>query len=305
MLERWSRRFRWLRTAMAVNQRVSDVGGGPMASSIALAGFLSLFPLLILGVAVLGFVSANRTDFAQSVVDQFGLTGDAARQVVDAVNEAEQSRRAASVVGLVGLLWAGLGVVGTLEQAFNATWQVTGRGWKAKLIDLVWLVGAFCLFLATSALGPVAAWLPGPAAVPTVAFGLVLDAVLLLWMFRALTNVAVPWTDYLPGALVGAVGLEILKLAGTIYVPRAAAAASALYGSIGVVFAILAWLALFARLVVYASALNVVRHEARYGTVTVEVRAPRIAGRVPVEANRGGAVLDSDDERNEQEASPA
>ncbi len=39
-------------------------------------------------------------------------------------------------------------------------------------------------------------------------------------------------------------------------------------------FAILAWLALFARLVVYASALNVVRHEARYGTVTVEVRAP-------------------------------
>ena len=274
MLERLGRRFRWLRTALAVHQRVSDVGGGPMASSITLAGFLSLFPLLLVGVAVLGFVSANRTDFAQSVVDQFGLTGDAARQVVDAIAEAEQSRRAASIVGLVGLLWAGLGVVGTLEQAFDATWQVTGRGWKAKLIDLVWLVGAFGLFLATSALGPVAAWLPGPAVVPAVAFGLVLDAVLLLWMFRALTNVAVAWTDHLPGAIVGAVGVEILKLVGTIYVPRAASSASALYGSIGVVFAILAWLALFARLVVYASALNVVRHEERYGTVTVEVRAP-------------------------------
>jgi membrane protein len=305
VLERLGRRFRWLRTALAVHQRVSDVGGGPMASSITLAGFLSLFPLLLVGVAVLGFVSANRTDFAQSVVDQFGLTGDAARQVVDAIAEAEQSRRAASIVGLVGLLWAGLGVVGTLEQAFDATWQVTGRGWKAKLIDLVWLVGAFGLFLATSALGPVAAWLPGPAVVPAVAFGLVLDAVLLLWMFRALTNVAVAWTDHLPGAIVGAVGVEILKLVGTIYVPRAASSASALYGSIGVVFAILAWLALFARLVVYASALNVVRHEERYGTVTVEVRAPRIAGRVPVEANRGGAVLDPDGERAEHEAHPA
>jgi membrane protein len=305
VLERLGRRFRWLRTALAVHQRVSDIGGGPMASSITLAGFLSLFPLLLVGVAVLGFVSANRTDFAQSVVDQFGLTGDAARQVVDAIAEAEQSRRAASIVGLVGLLWAGLGVVGTLEQAFDATWQVTGRGWKAKLIDLVWLVGAFGLFLATSALGPVAAWLPGPAVVPAVAFGLVLDAVLLLWMFRALTNVAVAWTDHLPGAIVGAVGVEILKLVGTIYVPRAASSASALYGSIGVVFAILAWLALFARLVVYASALNVVRHEERYGTVTVEVRAPRIAGRVPVEANRGGAVLDPDGERAEHEAHPA
>jgi membrane protein len=274
-----------------------------MASSITLAGFLSLFPLLLLGVAVLGFVSANRTDFAQSVVDQFGLTGDAARQVVHTIDEAEQSRRAASIVGLVGLLWAGLGVVGTLEQAFNATWQVTGRGWKAKLIDLAWLVGAFGLFLVTGALGPVAAALPGPAVIPAVVFGLVLDGLLLLWMFRALTNVSVRWTDHLPGAVVGAIGLEILKLAGTIYVPRAAASASALYGSIGVVFAILAWLALFARLIVYASTLNVIRHEQRYGTVTVEVRAPRIAGRVPLEANRGGAVLDED--RPEQEPHPA
>jgi membrane protein len=305
VLERLRQRFRWVRTALAVNQRVSDVGGGPLASSITLAAFLSLFPLLLLGVAVLGFVSANRTDFAQSVVDQFGLTGDAARQVLDAISEAEKSRRAASIVGLVGLLWAGLGVVGTLEQAFNATWQVTGRGWKAKLIDLVWLVGAFGLFLATGALGPVAARLPGPAVVPTVLSGLLLDALILLWMFRALTNVAVPWTDHLPGALAGAVGLETLKLVGTIYVPRAAASASALYGSIGVVFAILAWLALFARLVVYASAFNVVRHEQRHGTVTVEVRAPRIAGRVPVEATRGGAVLDTGDERPEQEAYPA
>jgi membrane protein len=305
VLESLGRRFRWLGTALAVNQRVSDVGGGPMASSITLAGFLSLFPLLLLGVAVLGFVSANRTDFAQSVVDQFGLTGDAARQVLDAINEAEKTRRAASIVGLVGLLWAGLGVVGTLEQAFNATWQVTGRGWKAKLVDLVWLGGAFVLFLATSALAPVAASLPGPAVVPTVVFGLVLDTVLLMWMFRALTNVAVPWTDHLPGAIIGAVGVEILKVLGAFYVPRAAASASALYGSIGVVFAILAWLALFARLIVYASALNVVRHEQRHGTVTVEVRAPRIAGRVPVEATRGGAVLDSGDERAEQEPRPA
>jgi membrane protein len=305
VLESLGRRFRWLGTALAVNQRVSDVGGGPMASSITLAGFLSLFPLLLLGVAVLGFVSANRTDFAQSVVDQFGLTGDAARQVLDAINEAEKTRRAASIVGLVGLLWAGLGVVGTLEQAFNATWQVTGRGWKAKLVDLVWLGGAFVLFLATPALAPVAASLPGPAVVPTVVFGLVLDTVLLMWMFRALTNVAVPWTDHLPGAIIGAVGVEILKVLGAFYVPRAAASASALYGSIGVVFAILAWLALFARLIVYASALNVVRHEQRHGTVTVEVRAPRIAGRVPVEATRGGAVLDSGDERAEQEPRPA
>lgn len=292
MLERLSQRFAWLRTALAVNQRVSDVGGGPLSSSITLAGFLSLFPLILVGIAVLGFVSAGNSDFPQKVIDQLGLTGEAANQMLHAINEAEQSRRAATVVGFFGLLWAGLGVVGTLAQALNATWQVKGRGWTGKLVDLAWLIGAGLLFLASLALGPVAAWLPGPATIPTVILGLALNVVVFLWLFRSLTNVAVGWTDHLPGAIAAAIGLEVLKAVGTFYVPRAVASASALYGSIGVVFAILAWLALFSRLVVYASAFNVVRHEQRHGTVTVEIKVPRIAGEVPVEANRGGAVVE-------------
>lgn len=292
MLEHLCRRFPWLRTVLAVNQRVSDVGGGPLSSSITLAGFLSLFPLILVGISVLGFISAGSSDFARNIVDQLGLTGEAARQVLNAINTAEQSRRAASIVGLVGLLWAGLGVVGTLGQAFNATWQVTGRGWTGKLVDVAWLVGAGILLLVSLAMGGVSGWLPGPVIVPSVLLALPLDLLVFLWMFRTLTNVAVPWTDHLPGAIAGAVGLEILKLVGTVYVPRAVSSASALYGSLGVVFAILAWLALFSRLVVYASAYNVVRHERRHGTVTVEIKVPRIAGEVPLEANRGGAVTE-------------
>ncbi|HET6952022.1 MAG TPA: YihY/virulence factor BrkB family protein [Acidimicrobiales bacterium] len=293
MFDALCRRFPWLRTPLAVHQRVGDVGGGPLASSIALAGFLSLFPLLLVGIAILGFVSANDVDFAGEVVEQLGLTGQAADQMLDALAKAEDSRRAASVLGLAGLLWGGLGVVGTLQQAFNTTWQVTGRGWTSKLVELGWLAGAGALFLVSVLLGPVAAWLPGPAAVPTVVAGFALDTVLFLWMFRTLTNVTVPWRDHLPGALLGAVGLNVLKHVGTLYVPRAVASASALYGSLGVVFAVLAWLALAARLVVYSSAYNVIRHERRHGTVTVEIKVPHIEGEVPLEATRGGAVAET------------
>ena len=112
-------------------------------------------------------------------------------------------------------------------------------------------------------------------------------------MFRALTNVNVSWKAYVPGAIAGGVGIEVLKLVGGIYVPRAVASSSALYGSIGIVFAILAWLALSARLVVYASAFNVVRYEATHGTVTVDLEVPHIAGEVPVAVTRGGAVAET------------
>ena len=75
-----------------------------------------------------------------------------------------------------------------------------------ELVDLAWLVGAGLIFFASLALGPVAAWLPGPAAVPTVVFGLALDLVLFLWMFRALTNVALPWRDHRGGRSSGRSG---------------------------------------------------------------------------------------------------
>jgi membrane protein len=118
--------------------------------------------------------------------------------------------------------------------------------------------------------------------------------VLFVWMFRVLTNVTVPWTDHLPGAIALGLGLGVLQLASGIYLPRAASSWSALYGSLGVVFALLAWLAIAARLVVYAAAFNVVRHEQRHGTVTVGIEVPRIEGEVPLEVTRGGAVSETE-----------
>jgi membrane protein len=227
------------------------------------------------------------------VVDQLGLEGEAADQVVEIIDTAEQSRRAASVVGLVGLVWAGLGVAGALEHALNATWQVKGRGITSRLAAVAWLVGAGLLFLGSMALGPLLNELPGPVTVPAIVAGFVLDVLLFVWMFVVLTNVDLPWRVHLPGAVVGGVGLAVLKIIGSVYVPRLVASSSALYGSLGVVFAILAWLALTARLVVYAAAFNVVRYEKEHGTVTVDIQVPHISGQVPLEATRGGAVSES------------
>jgi membrane protein len=293
MLDWIRRRFPWMSTPLAVHERVNAVGGGPLSSSIALAGFLSLFPLLLVAIAVLGFVSAETTDFPAKVIENLGLEGEAARQMLEAIDTAEGSRRAASVIGILGLAWSGLGVVGALENAFNATWQVTGRGVTAKLVEVVWLVGAGLLFLGSVALAPLLNWLPGPAIVGTVLVGVVIDTILFVWMFQALTNANVSWRAYVPGAIAGGVGIEVLKLVGAIYVPRAVASSSALYGSIGIVFAILAWLALSARLVVYAATFNVVRYEGQHGTVTVELEVPHIAGEVPLAATRGGAVAET------------
>jgi membrane protein len=293
MLDRLRARFGWLDTGLASHERVNAVGGGPLASSIALAGALSLFPLLLVAIAVLGFLSANDEAFAAEVVKQLGFTGSGKEQVLNALERAEHSRRAASLIGLLGLLWAGLGVVGTLEQALNATWQVRGRpGWKSKLVDLAWVVGAGLVFLGSAALSAWAGELPGPVLVPTAILGFAVDAMLLLLMFCVLTNLTLPVKAHLPGAVAGGAALEVLRLIGTVYVPRLVSSASTLYGSLGGMFAFLVWLAIGSRVLVYACALNVVLYERAHGTVTVGIEVPHIEGEFPLAADRGGSVTE-------------
>lgn len=289
-LARWRARFRWLDAVLQVTDRFGAVGGGPLSSSIALATFVSLFPLLLVIIAVVGFVSSSDADFALDLIRELGLRGSAADTARDALETAESSRRAASVVGLVGLLWSGLGVVGSLQTALNAVWQVKGRGLLDRLVALRWLLGAGLLFLVTAALGPVLRVAPGPAKPLTILVGLLLTTVLFVWTYTSLGNSNVGWRTNLPGAVLVAVGVEILKAVGSLYVPRAVASSSGLYGSLGVVFAVLAWLLLYGRLIVYGAVVNVLRHEAVAGTVTAQIEVPRIDGEVPLTTTRGGAV---------------
>jgi membrane protein len=283
-------RFPFVDTALTVNDRVGMIGGGPLASSITLAAFLSLFPLLLVGIAVVGFFAAGDVEFASRTIEELGLEGRAARFVLDAIETAEESRRAATVIGFAGVLWSGLAVVAALGNALNAAWQVKGRGIVGKAWDLAWLAGAGAVFLSSLALGPLLGVLPGPGVVGSVLTSLVVDILLATWTFVQLTNVQLSWRVHLPGALLTGVGLTVLKLAGGLYVPQLVSTSSSLYGSIGVVFALLAWLALGARLLVYAAVYNVVRYERDHGTVTVDLEVPHIEGEVPLEATRGGAV---------------
>ena len=122
----------------------------------------------------------------------------------------------------------------------------------------------------------------------TAVVGFLVDLALWLWTLTVLTNRKVGWRGMLPGAVLGAVGLQVLRVAGSVYVPKAVASSSALYGPLGVVFAVLAWLLFFGRLVVYAAAVNVVRWEGRHGTVTAEIELPRVPGEAPVAVTRSG-----------------
>jgi membrane protein len=261
-----------------VLSRFQEINGTHLAGAVTLAGFLSLFPLLLIGVAVLGWFAASTLDLADDIAARFGLAGPTADLVRDAVNQARDTRGTVSAIGFATLVWSGLRVVAAMQFALNAPWDAgPPRGVHAKLVGLAWLVGAGAIFVASLVGGAAAArFLPRPFAPAWLGVSFLVDVALWLWTFTVLTNNHAGWRDHLPGAVVAAAGTGLLKALGSVWLPKSVASASALYGSIGVIFAVLVWFLLFGRLVVLAATVNAVRRAPAESPARPEPSAPRV-----------------------------
>ena len=98
--------------------------GSSLAALIAFYAFLSLFPLLLAFVSILGLVLEGtpslRADVVDTVLARIPVLG---AELGDEVEPLPGSG-VALVVGLFGALWAGLGVTVALGRAFADVWDV-------------------------------------------------------------------------------------------------------------------------------------------------------------------------------------
>ena len=129
----------------AVVKKFGDDQGGKLAALVAYYGFLSVFPLLLVLVSVLGFVLADRPDLQQDLLDtafaQFPVLGTDLRDNVGEIS----GNGLALIVGLLGALWAGLGAMSACQDAGNEAWgiQVSQRPRSSRTASDRW-PGSWC-----------------------------------------------------------------------------------------------------------------------------------------------------------------
>jgi membrane protein len=233
--------------------RYRELRGREEAAAITLYGLFALFALAVLAIAVLGFASASDEEVAHRIAEGMGLHGSAADLVVESVTRAQDTRAATTVIGIVGLIWVGSSLAVTVASAYDHAWGVEQRFARSRLVGLLWLLGAGVLVAVGAVLTGVLSSLPWLVVPVVLAASLAVNTVLWLWTSWILPNRKVPLRPLLPAALFGAVALEILKVVGVYVVPRLVSKSSALYGTIGVVFALIAWLWFFGRVVVFVT----------------------------------------------------
>jgi membrane protein len=289
-LDRLQRRRGVLGFPVGVLKKFSDDHAGNLAALMAWYGFFALLPLLLLLVTVLGFVLRDNPDLyddiVKSAIRQFPVIGK------DLQVKALGGSAVALVVGLVGALWAGLGITVVGQRAMDQVWDVPHRLRRnfltARVRGLLILVVLGLLNVAvTTAVGLLAGGIGGTALkVAGFAASALLDVALFWAVFRLFTTDEVPTRQLWPGIVAAAFGWAVLQALGGIYVDHVVRRANQTYGFFAIVIGLMSWLYLGAHMLLFAAEANVVRARQLWPrglldpATAADVRALRATARV-------------------------
>jgi YihY family inner membrane protein len=247
----------------AVVKKFGDDQAGQLAALIAYYGFVSLFPLLLVLVTVLGFVLQGDPGQQKKILDgtlgQFPIVSDQLRL------HSLTGSGIGLAIGVVGSLLAGMGITGATQNAFNRIWNVPFKSRPNFLMAHLRGLGMLAILgtlsvVSTTAAGFVGASSHGAVAVLAgIVVAFALNIVLFMTAFKLLTAIDVGWRDLLPGVIVAAVCWQLLQHLGGFYIDHELKHTGPLYGVFAVVLGLLAWLYLGAQLTIFAAEINVVR----------------------------------------------
>jgi membrane protein len=285
MIDRLKRRLTELRSrhpsldrALRTQEHYGDVGAAQQAGAITYFGFLSTFPMLALAFFAVGQIAkvyaGAETDLVDAI-DQVlpGLVGDGAGQLK--IADIESAAGAVGIVGAFGLLYAGLGFIDGLRKALQAVFQVPEEEQPgfvaAKARDLAALIVlGLILLVAVAFTGLVRTfsvtvldwirldegfgWL---IVLLTLVLGLAANTVLFFAMFHLAPQKDTPKGPLWAGAVLGAIGFEILKQASALLLN--ATQGQPAFQAFGIALILVVWIHYTSMVILYAASYAHVR----------------------------------------------
>ena len=235
----------------------------PFQSAAALSYYtlFSLAPLLIIAIAVAGFVFGREAAQNQIVSTIQGLIGQESAQAVQAMIQNASNRPKTGMIstlfgGIVLLFGAG-GVVGQLQTALNTIWEVRAQPdsgvrdfIRKRFISLAMVLGVGFLLLVSLAVSAFISGLTqfigslfGGAAVIAhlldilISFGFI--TLLFAMIYKFLPDIQIQWKDVWIGAALTSILFTIGKFFIGLYL--GSSGVTSIYGAAGSLITVLLW----------------------------------------------------------------
>jgi membrane protein len=295
-----------------------------LGAAISYYTVFSLAPLLLISIAVAGFVVGGDTARTGVIDAMGGLIGnDGGKAIEGMIDNAAKHRGGgilASIVGVAMLLLGASGVFIELQDSLNTVWGVEakpGRGIKGFLHDrflsfaMVLGIGFLLLvsLVVTAFLGAMGEWmsatLPGGEAVwqvvnTVVSLGVV--ALLFAMIFKFVPDVQLTWRDVAVGAVVTAILFSIGKLAIGLYLGKSSTAS--VFGAAGSLAILFIWIYYSAQIVLFGAEFTQVWANTYGSHLLAGPNALLKSGAVPVGKEIGVAAGACEPDRARPGAAP-
>ncbi len=244
------------------------------AASLGYYTFISLFPLLLLSVA-LGSLWFDPLWAEGKITAQIDLVVPGLSEMLGRNIESIVSARGPiSGLAILLLMWAASNIFNVLAHSMDSVWKLEkGRnGWQRRGV-------AFLMVMIFSALLLVGSSVEG--FVVTIVNSLLpeelqrlrpytnqlwaafVSILLFAALYRTLPHKKLAWRDVLPGAIVGALVWELLKRAFLAFIDVYLSRTNLVYGSLTTVIAFLTWTWASGIIFLFGAHLNVVYYKSR------------------------------------------
>ena len=267
------RRHPWFDHLARAGGRYQRSQGDLLAAGVTYFVFLGLFPVLLLVASVIALVLSGDALLQRELYTAIreAFPGGTGRQIVGELRSAVGAAGLTGLIGAAGFLYAGLRAMDKLRIGMEQIWKGSvdePEFWRDNLADVVALVAlggaglasigltGFATQATSGVLGVFGVEDAAGWAVATSVLGIVVafagDVVVFLWLLRVVPSISHPLRRLLPGALFGAAGFELMKLAGSLYLSLISGnvTSSAFGGAVG----ILVWINLVVRFAFFTAA---------------------------------------------------
>ena len=258
----------WVDVTFRTFRRFGEDEGGTLAAALTYYTFFSIFPLLLLAVSLLGYVTFGNESLQQELIRSGLRTVPLLRDALspNGLELIMDRKGSLALTGLALALYSGSGAIVALEHGLNRIHHVADEpNWVQKrLRSLVWLGILGLAAIASLGLGIVSGAAPGVLAAITATIGaLLLNVGIFATAYRVLPKKDLSWREVLPGAIVAAVVFEILRFVGTAYLAQGETTRNATFGTSAAAAALLIASYLIAQITLLAAEVNAVLAERR------------------------------------------
>ena len=274
-LERARSRYPVVDILAATFKRYSADDAGSYAAALTYYTFFAIFPLLLFGAAMLGYLTFGndelKTKILDAAVSSIPLLKDALTpQGLDLI---EANRQTIALTGVALAFYSGTGVIAALGHALDKIHHVDNEGnfFQKRIRALKWLALLGLAAVGSLTMTGVANFAPALLSTSLGYIGgFVVNVFIFLTAFKFLPAKRLDFKEVWVGALIAASTFELLKTLGAVYLTQGESVRNATFGTLAGAATLLVAAYLISQVTLMAAEVNAVLAERRVHGRTIE-----------------------------------